>query len=304
MIYAFVSCVFPLQTQSSTFVQPSLAFALNGSANGCSIGLRRACHKRSFLSRSLPCFYASSADDDDGVDDRGAFETRSNDDIASGDCIGDGPVPTTATTAAATTTTGIRFLGKGQRAIVRPGVVLIAPTNEYHHYYRQAAIFIYAMGEDEHGVYVVRGVIVDHPTPFTLAEMMPETIKNNNVKNSPLGDNLMFRGGDKGGDGVILLHNKEQLGQSLIGLSGIYQGGWDAAIAACTAGDAIADDFKVFFNFCEFTELEIEDLLKSTEDGDCWASVEVTSDLILNGDWDRGDCWRKLRNAISLQMRA
>lgn len=196
----------------------------------------------------------------------------------------------------------MRFLGKGDRAIVRPGVVLLAPTNEYHHYYRQAAIFVFAMGEveqEDDGVYVVRGVIVDHPTPFTLAEMMP----GNKIQGNPLADNLMFRGGDKGGDGVILLHNRKDLGQSAIGLSGIFQGGWDAALAACAKGDADAGDFKVFFNYCEFTELEVEDLLKSNEDGDCWASVEVGSDFILSEDWDRGDCWKRLRNAVSQHMR-
>jgi Uncharacterized ACR, COG1678 len=196
---------------------------------------------------------------------------------------------------------GVRFLGKGERAIVRPGVVLLAPSNEFHHYYRQAAIFIHAMGEDEFGVFVVRGVIIDHPTPFTLAEMMPES---SNIQNNPLGNNFLFRGGDKGGDGVVLLHNKEHLGQSVIGLSGVYQGGWEEVLAACAAGEADVNDFKLFFNYCEFTEVEIEDLLKSNEDGDCWASVEVATEMILDGDWDRGDCWRKLRNAISPSIRA
>jgi Uncharacterized ACR, COG1678 len=196
---------------------------------------------------------------------------------------------------------GVRFLGRGERAIVRPGVVLVAPSNEFHHYYRQAAIFIHAMGEDEFGVFVVRGVIIDHPTPFTLAEMMPES---SNIQINPLGNNFLFRGGDKGGDGVVLLHNKEHLGQSVIGLSGVYQGGWEEVLTACAAGEADVNDFKLFFNYCEFTEVEIEDLLKSNEDGDCWASVEVATEMILDGDWDRGDCWRKLRNAISPSIRA
>jgi Uncharacterized ACR, COG1678 len=194
----------------------------------------------------------------------------------------------------------VRFLGKGERAIVRPGAVLVAPTHEYHHFYRQAAIFIHAMGEDDYGVYVVRGVIIDHPTPFTLNEMMPD----GKITGNPLGDNLLFRGGDKGGDGVILMHNRESLGQSVIGTSGVYQGGWDAALEACANGEADVGDFKVFFNYCEFTEHELEDLLKSNEDGDCWASVEVESDFVLSEDWDRGDCWKRLRNAVAQHMRA
>jgi hypothetical protein len=194
----------------------------------------------------------------------------------------------------------LRFLGKGDRAVVRPGVVLLAPTHEYHHYYRRAAIFVHAMGEGDDGVYVIRGVILDHPTPFTLNEMMP----GGKIADNPLKDNLMFRGGDKGGDGVILLHNRENLGQSAIGLSGVYQGGWDAALEACAKGDADVGDFKTFFNYCEFTEPELEDLLKSNEDGDCWASVEVDSGIVLSEDWDRGDCWKRLRNEVAQHMRA
>jgi hypothetical protein len=190
----------------------------------------------------------------------------------------------------------VRFLGKGENAIVRPGVVLVAPAHEFHHYYRRAAIFIHAMGEDDHGEYVIRGVIIDHPTPFTLQEMVDP---NPAIEASPLGENLLFRGGGQGGDGVILFHSQESLGQSPIGFSGIYQGGWDAALEACTTGEADTDDFKIFFNYCQFTEPEIEDLLKSNEDGDCWASVEVSPDMVLNSDWDRGDAWQRLRNAVA-----
>jgi len=194
---------------------------------------------------------------------------------------------------------GVRFLGKGPRAIVRPGSVLVAPQHEFHHYYRQAAIFVYDMGEDDEGVYVIRGLILDHPTPFTLQEMIPGKFDN-----SPLGETLLFRGGDKGGDGVVLLHNRPELGQVEIGGSGIYQGGWDAAVAAIEAKQSDVDEFKAFFNFCEFSEDELEDLLESTEDGDSWASVEVGTDIVLSDQWDRGDCWKRLRNAVSQQMQA
>jgi hypothetical protein len=202
----------------------------------------------------------------------------------------------TRTALSASPDSSVRFLGKGENAIVRPGVVLVAPAHEFHHYYRKAAIFIHAMGEDEHGEYVIRGVIIDHPTPFTLKEM---TDANAAIEASPLGDNLLFRGGGQGGDGVILFHDQESLGQSPIGFSGVYQGGWDAALEACAQGEADVDDFKIFFNFCQFNEPEMEDLLKSNEDGDCWASVEVDADMVLNPDWERGDAWQRLRNAVA-----
>lgn len=190
---------------------------------------------------------------------------------------------------------GVRFLGQGPNAIVREGVVLIAPQHEYHHYYRRSSIFVYGIGDDDEGVCVIRGVIVDHPTPFTLHEMIPTKFNNDH----PLGQSLLFRGGDKGGDGVVLLHNQAKFGTPPIGTSGVYQGGWDMAMAAIEAKEADVTDFKAFFNYCEFTEEELEELLESQEDGDGWASVEVGSDIILSDAWDRGDCWKRLRNAIT-----
>ena len=195
----------------------------------------------------------------------------------------------------------IRFLGRGENAIVRPGCVLVAPKHEFHHYYRRSAIFIHAMGEatDGSGDYVIRGLILDHPTPFTLKEMMdhqPTVVEN------PLGENFLFRGGDKGGDGVILLHPHSDFGRPQIGMSGIYEGGWKEALEMCktvsSSDNTVTENFKAFFNYCEFTENELEDLLDSVEDGDAWVSLEVPVDFCLNPDFDRGDAWSLLRNAV------
>jgi hypothetical protein len=195
----------------------------------------------------------------------------------------------------------VRFLGKGERAIVRNGVVLIAPADEFHHFYRQAAIFIYSMGQlgdNDDDDYLIRGLIIDHPTPFTLNEMIDVNTSIVDADN-PLGEALVWRGGDKGGEGVVLLHSRADLGQPQIGLSGLYQGGWDAALDACAEGKANADDdFKIFFNYCEFTEQELESMLELDEEGDSWISVEVDPSLILNADWNRGACWARLRNAV------
>lgn len=190
----------------------------------------------------------------------------------------------------------VRFLGKGENAIVRPGCVLVAPKHEFHHFYRRSAILIYAMGEaqDQSGDYLIRGLILDHPTPFTLKEMMdnhPQVVEN------PISQNFLFRGGDKGGDGVILLHAREDLKRPQIGMSGLYQGGWQEALEMCKSGEN-TENFKAFFNYCEFTEKELEDLLDSVEDGDAWVSLEVPAEFCLNPDFDRGDAWSALRNTI------
>ena len=194
----------------------------------------------------------------------------------------------------------IRFLGRGPNAIVRPGCVLVAPKHEFHHYYRRAAIFIHAMGEDSaSGDYLIRGLILDHPTPFTLREMMEH---NHQIVDNPLGNNFLFRGGDKGNDGVVLLHAQASLGRPEIGTSGLYEGGWQQALQLCLANDSAeqqnADAFKAFFNHCEFTEQELEDLLDSEEEGDAWVSLQVPADFCLNPDFDRGDAWSVLRNAV------
>ena len=152
------------------------------------------------------------------------------------------------------------------------------------------------MGEagDGSGYYFIRGLILDNPTPFTLKEMM-----NNHatVVKNPLGENFLFRGGDKGGDGVILLHARDDLGRPAIGMSGLYEGGWQDALEICETGENV-DSFKAFFNYCEFSEKELEDLLDSVEDGDAWVSLEVPPSFCLNPDFDRGDAWSLLRNAV------
>ena len=172
----------------------------------------------------------------------------------------------------------IRFLGRGERAIVRPGVVLLAPREEYHHFLRQAAVFVYGMGYDDHDVYVIRGAIIDHPTPFTLEEMRQHDETSGTCQ---LNKNLLYRGGDVGGKSVFMLHSDESLAQStgneMIGSSGIYEGGFESALAG-NQDKIDPEKFKFFFNYMEFTEKELENMLSDPqEDGDAWISVEVSN---------------------------
>ena len=182
------------------------------------------------------------------------------------------------------------FLGKGPEAVVRNGVVLISPAEEFHHFYRQAAIYIYTMGEAEDGSdYLIRGLILDHPTAFSVEESMP---------NAPqaLSENRIFRGGDRGGEGIILLHAHADWNVEEIGSSGVYQGGWDAALKA---NEVDENSCKVFFNYCEFTEAELDGMLgMEREDGDAWMSLEVDPTFVLDESYGRGDAWKRLRNAV------
>ncbi len=194
----------------------------------------------------------------------------------------------------------IRYLGSGDDAIIRPGVVLVAPKHEYDHFLMKSAVFVYAIGLDEDEDMVVRGVIIDHPTAFTISEMSP------NVMGS-LSENLMFRGGRSGSDSAMLLHSAggadgHVKGTDEIGSSGIYEGGVVSAMEAADAGLANPDQFKFFFNYMQFRENELDDMFQGVVDDDGkldeWVSLEVPPEYVLDSDLERGEMWSKLRNII------
>lgn len=188
----------------------------------------------------------------------------------------------------------IRYLGKGPNALVRPGVVLIAPISEVSHHLMRAAVFVYAMGFDEEtNEEVIRGVVLDNPTPFTMHEMA-------DVVTGKLGDKLLYRGGNYGKDSAILLHNVTDLQKEEIGTSGMYEGG----LASAVEGNFDVDRFKFFFNYCEFLPSELEKILDEEVDpdtGDAWMSVEVPPETILH-DWDKNDCWKYLRKVVATRF--
>ncbi|KAL3933363.1 MAG: hypothetical protein SGBAC_010432 [Bacillariaceae sp.] len=209
-------------------------------------------------------------------------------------CLLSSPSPNTDSEAASS----VRFLGRGSNAIVRPGVVLIAPSDEFHHFMRESAVFIYAMGLDDADEYVIRGVIIDHPTAFTIGEMM-DGVKDD-VNAAPVFSNLLYRGGDMGGESAFMLHSDEEIAkmadQDMVGTSGIYQGGLEYAVSS---SDFDTKKAKFFFHFLEFTEQELENMLVDSEsDGDGWVSVEIPSNMVLSSEYDRGDAWARLRNVV------
>mmetsp|Transcript_8303 Transcript_8303/g.12346 ORF Transcript_8303/g.12346 Transcript_8303/m.12346 type:complete len:251 (+) Transcript_8303:34-786(+) len=189
------------------------------------------------------------------------------------------------------------FLGRGPAAIVRPGIVLVAPKHEYSHFLMKSAIFVFAMGYDEEEVGVIRAVSLDNPTAFTMNEMssLPGV----------LGSNIMFRGGDRGNDSAMMLHScgalvGENSADEMIGSSGVYEGGLDAAMKLVDAEEADPEWFKFFFNYLEFTESELEQILTETDsEGDAWVSLSVPSSFVLY-DHDKNEAWSKLRNKVRL----
>jgi len=201
----------------------------------------------------------------------------------------------------------VRFLGKGERAVVRPGVVLVAPNHEYNHYLMRSAVFIHGIGVDDEGQHVTRGVIIDQPTAFSMGEMGGGSVYG------LLAQNILFQGGDVGNDSAMLLHScgkdmpcmtEEDTASriecgDMIGMSGIYEGGLQTAMDKADDGLLDPEKFKFFFNYVEFTDMELELMLQATDsEGDAWFSVEVSPDMILGSEYSRGDAWKYLRRQL------
>mmetsp|Transcript_12413 Transcript_12413/g.26220 ORF Transcript_12413/g.26220 Transcript_12413/m.26220 type:complete len:293 (-) Transcript_12413:82-960(-) len=190
----------------------------------------------------------------------------------------------------------IRYLGSGENAIVRPGCVLVAPTHEYDHFLMKSAVFIHAIGLDDTEEMVIRGVIIDHPTAFTVGEMSPNIMGN-------LSNNLLFRGGRTGRDTAMLLHSAGGpdgpiKSSNMIGSSGIYEGGIVSAMESVDSDIIPPEQCKFFFNYMEFTEKELNDMFADMEDGDAWVSLEVPPEFVLDSNLERGQMWSRLRNYI------
>lgn len=69
------------------------------------------------------------------------------------------------------------------------------------------------------------------------------------------------------------------------------------------AGVVNTERFKFFFNYVQFSDNELQTILNETDtDGDAWASLEVSSKIILDNHYDRGDAWSYLRNQLKQMM--
>ena len=77
------------------------------------------------------------------------------------------------------------------------------------------------------------------------------------------------------------------------------QGGLYHAMDLVDDGTICSTEFKFFFNFIEFTDVELKEMMSATDtDGDAWVSMEVPTGVVLNNDYGRGECWSYLRNQM------
>ena len=136
------------------------------------------------------------------------------------------------------------------------------------------------------GVGLIRGVGLDNPTAFTMKEMSQTS--------GVLGNNILCRGGDIGGDSVMMLHScgalsSDESCSEEIGSSGIYQGGYQTALKLADEEEADPEWFKFFFNYVEFTADELEKILSEVDsDGDAWISLQVPTSFVLQ-DHDKNE---------------
>ena len=119
----------------------------------------------------------------------------------------------------------------------------------------------------------------------------------------PLSQNVLFRGGRFGRDTAMMLHSSGGPdgpipSGSMIGSSGIYEGGVVSAMEFVDSGLIEPNRCKFFFNYMEFRELELEDMFAGVEDGDAWVSLEIPPEFVLDSNLERGEMWSKLRNNI------
>jgi hypothetical protein len=208
--------------------------------------------------------------------------------------------------------------GQGNRAVVREGCVLLPPAHEFHHYYKSSALFVYDIGyDDDQEEILIRAVVLDNPTPFCLSEMIRTSSSSTPDSSDDLGllsSHLLFRGGgtDDGNNpnsSIVWFHNVPELNDEEIGEynSGVYRGtSWRRAVEVMESHNNEQQRhplFKFFFNYVEFRQQELEDLLEDGSDShDGWVSLTIPSGMILDNSYDKNDCWTRLRNIMKQQQ--
>ncbi|KAL7525406.1 hypothetical protein ACHAXR_000994 [Thalassiosira sp. AJA248-18] len=178
----------------------------------------------------------------------------------------------------------ILYLGAGQDAIVRPGVVLVA---QYDNFLMRSSVFVYAIGLDENVSTIIRGksrydfllfaIYIKQKSyeSFLVTQQHLQLAKCGN-------QNQLFRGGYDGSDSAMILHSAggpngpvksdtamESVDAGLIEPDRcklIFERGIVSAMESVDAGLIEPDRSKFFFNYRQFTEKELDDMFSGTED--------------------------------------
>mmetsp|Transcript_12194 Transcript_12194/g.36223 ORF Transcript_12194/g.36223 Transcript_12194/m.36223 type:complete len:208 (-) Transcript_12194:12-635(-) len=182
-------------------------------------------------------------------------------------------------------TQSLSWAGVQRAPGVAVGVVATAPSGEYNHFLRKASILVVEHSR-EGGTF---GVNLESPTLLSIGEAAA------GVVTGPLGDNILFMGGEHGGRGAVMIHGVPDLeGAVSLGGSGLYIGGIKDAAARVEAGDNDREDFKFFFNLCKFAPGELD---AAVEEGRWDIYDRVPREVVLRQDpnADAGALWGEIR---------
>lgn len=185
----------------------------------------------------------------------------------------------------------IKILDKAQS-----GCILVAPEHEYNHFLMEQAVLIYEYQETADGRVDAKGVILERPTAYSVNEMVPGF--------DEFSENVMFMGGEDGGNSVVMIHNHGELeGSRDIG-SGLFIGGVDSARAAlekAAVGESRCKplDFKFFFDHVRLSGKDLEGMLG--EGG--WNAISLpgknTAAASLHNE--ESGLWRRIRRKLAIQ---
>ena len=134
-----------------------------------------------------------------------------------------------------------------------------------------------------------KGLLLERPTAFTVDEMVPGF--------DEFSSNTLFRGGEDGGNKVVVLHTHGELdGAREVGL-GVFEGGISAARKAVASGAASPGDFKFFFGQFKVTPQDLDGMLG----GGGWRAVSLgaaTSEAVLRNHETGPGLWTTLQRRL------
>jgi len=161
-----------------------------------------------------------------------------------------------------------------------PGVVIVAAPDNYDHYFCESVLLLLEHDEDKGS----RAVLLNHETPWSVAEM--------NSALTPFDTNVVFLGGDRGADTMLMLHADPSLpGAQPVGAAGVQRGGLAAAAARVAAKPAAATDYKFFYKVSEWLPGMLE---REVQEG-LWSAVELPAAQLLEQRGHRS-MWQRVRD--------
>lgn len=164
--------------------------------------------------------------------------------------------------------------------VLVPGIVLVAAPDNFDHYFCESLVLLL----DHDGERGSRGVLLNHETPWSVTEM--------NDALTPFDHNLVFLGGDRGADTMLMLHADASLpGAAPVGAGGLHRGGLSAASARVAAGSAAPSAFKFFYKVSEWLPGMLD---REVADG-LWTTVELPLAQLLHPKGPKS-MWQRVRD--------